>query len=286
MAEHNSGGKLPPGYDRSLYQEYAMSDTPMPALTASPRPAIRHIGFEDLRASLAEGWTDFLAIPTQLVFLCILYPVIGLIAAQMAQGDNLLPLAFPLFAGFALVGPVLATGLYELSKRREQGLPVSWLNAFDVLRNPAVWSVAMLGAVLFALLAAWLGAARAIYALTIGGVAPSDIGGFISHVQSSPHFWQLLVIGNAVGFVFALVVLTLGVVSFPLMLDRNTDPATAVATSIQAVRSNPVVMLAWGFIVAAVLVLGCLPLFVGLAVAMPVLGHATWHLYRRVVAPA
>ncbi|MBC7801455.1 MAG: DUF2189 domain-containing protein [Gemmatimonadaceae bacterium] len=262
-----------------------MSDVPMAALASSARPEIRRIGLDDLRQSLAEGWADFLAIPTQLVFLCILYPVIGIVAAQVAQGDNLLPLAFPLFAGFALVGPVLATGLYELSKRREQGLPVSWLNAFDVLRNPAVFSVAILGVVLFALLGAWLGSARAIYALTIGGVAPSDLGAFISHVQSSPQFLQLLLIGNAVGFVFALVVLTLGVVSFPLMLDRNTDPLTAVQTSIRAVRANPGTMLVWGFIVATVLALGCLPLFVGLAVAMPVLGHATWHLYRRVVVP-
>ena len=263
-----------------------MSDVSMAALARSSQPQIRRIGIGDLTASLSQGWTDFLAIPTQLVFLCILYPVIGFIAAQMAQGDNLLPLAFPLFAGFALVGPVLATGLYELSKRREQGLPVSWLNAFDVLRNPAVYSVATLGAVLFALLAAWLGAARAIYALTIGGVAPSGIGTFLAHVQASPGFWKLLLVGNAVGFVFALVVLTLGVVSFPLMLDRNTDPMTAVQTSIRAVRANPVTMLVWGFIVAVVLALGVLPLFVGLAVAMPVLGHATWHLYRRVVAPA
>lgn len=263
-----------------------MSDLPMAALGTSTPPEIRRIGLEDLRASLAQGWADFMAIPTQLVFLCVLYPVIGLVAAQLAQGGNLLPLAFPLFAGFALVGPVLATGLYELSKRREQGLPVSWLNAFDVLRNPAVVSVAMLGVMLFALLALWLGAARIIYNGTIGGQSPSDMMSFIAHVRAAPGFWKLLLIGNAVGFVFALAVLTLGVVSFPLLLDRNVDPLTAVRTSVRAVAANPVTMLVWGFTVATVLVLGSLPLFVGLAVAMPVLGHATWHLYRRVVVPA
>ena len=263
-----------------------MSDLSMTAHgTAVPSPVVRQIGFADLQAALAEGWRDFLAIPTQLVFLCILYPIIGLVAARVAADHNLLPMAFPLVAGFALVGPVLAIGLYELSRRREAGLPVSWLNAFDVLRNPAMLSVATLGGVLFLIFFAWLGVARAIYALTIGGEAPGAVGDFIQTIQASPHAWQLLVIGNAVGFLFALLVLTIAAVSFPLLLDRNVSPVVAVQTSVRAAMVNPKAMLAWGFIVAAVLFLGCLPLFVGLAVAMPVLGHATWHLYRRVVAP-
>ena len=263
-----------------------MSDLSMTAHgIAAPAPVVRRIGLPDLRAALAEGWSDFLAIPTQLVFLCILYPIIGLVSARVAVNSNLLPLIFPLIAGFALVGPVLAIGLYELSRRREAGLPVSWLNAFDVLRSPAMLSVATLGGVLFVIFAVWLGVARAIYALTIGGEAPSAMSDFIETIQASPHAWELLVAGNAVGFLFALVVLTIAAVSFPLLLDRNVSPVVAVQTSVRAVMANPVTMLAWGFIVAAVLLLGCLPLFVGLAVAMPVLGHATWHLYRRVVAP-
>ena len=263
-----------------------MPDIPMTEDLAVARPIVRRIDFKDLRAALAGGWSDFLAIPTQLIFLCILYPIIGLVAARVAVGNNLLPLAFPLVAGFALVGPVLAIGLYELSRRREAGLPVSWLNAFDVLRNPAILSVAMLGGVLFLLFAIWIGVARAIYALTIGGLVPFGVGDFIANIQASPHVWELLVFGNAVGFLFALVVLTIAVVSFPLLLDRNVDPLTAVQTSIRAVQANPIMMLAWGFIVGTVLLLGCIPLFVGLAIAMPVLGHATWHLYRRVIAPA
>lgn len=263
-----------------------MSDISLPAREhATTTPVVRRIGLADLRAALTEGWRDFLAIPTQLVFLCILYPIIGLVAARVAVGNNLLPLAFPLVAGFALVGPVLAIGLYELSRRREAGLPVSWLNAFDVLRNPAMLSVAVLGGVLFVIFFAWLGAARAIYALTIGGEAPLAVDDFIATIQASPHAWELLVIGNAVGFLFALLVLTIAAVSFPLLLDRNVSPLVAVQTSIRAVVANPVTMLAWGLVVAVVLLLGCLPLFVGLAIAMPVLGHATWHLYRRVVAP-
>ncbi|MBI4275578.1 MAG: DUF2189 domain-containing protein, partial [Rhizobiales bacterium] len=96
--------------------------------------------------------------------------------------------------------------------------------------------------------------------------------------------WKLILIGNAVGFVFAVVAFTISVVSFPMLLDRNVGAAVAILTSMRAVAANPVTMAAWGVIVAALLVIGCLPVFVGLAVVMPVLGHSTWHLYRRVVA--
>ena len=263
-----------------------MPDVPMTStLTSETQPIVRRIGLPDLQAAVVNGWADFMETPTQRVFLCILYPLIGIVAVYMAMGNNLLPLAFPLVAGFALVGPVLAIGLYEISRRREAGLPTSWLNVFDVVRNPAIVSVAMLGVVLFALLAAWLGVARMIFTMTIGRGAPMEIGAFIAHVQASPNFWQLLVVGNLVGALFAVVVLTIAVVSFPLLMDRNVDPLVAVQTSIRAVRANPVTMLVWGVIVGTVLMLGSLPLFVGLAVAMPVLGHATWHLYRRVIAP-
>ena len=249
----------------------------------APSPVIRRIGIPDLRAALSDGWADFMAAPTQLVFLGIIYPVIGLIAARAAQGGQLLPLFFPLVAGLSLLGPVLAVGMYELSRRREKGLSVSWQNAFDVFRNPAILSIAALGVMLFFLFALWIGAARAIYAGTVGVMAPESVGQFVSALQSSAGGAKLLVIGNLVGGLFAAVVLTLSVVSFPMLLDRNVHPMVAIRTSIDAVRTNPVTMAVWGLIVVALMALGSLPLFVGLAVVMPVLGHATWHLYRRVV---
>ena len=244
---------------------------------------VRKIGTADLKDALAKGVADFLAIPTQLVFLCILYPIIGLVAARAAASGDVMPLLFPLVSGFALVGPVLAVGLYEISKRREAGLPVSWLSAFDVLRSPSLFSVLVLGVMLFMIFVAWLAAASAIYALTIGGTAPTSFGAFMQHILASPSCWALIVVGNAVGAAFALVVLTLTAVSFPMLIDRNVGPVAAVATSVRAVLANPVTMLLWGLIVAAVLLLGCLPLFIGLAAALPILGHATWHLYRKVV---
>lgn len=244
-------------------------------------PAIRRIGLHDVTTALARGIADFKAIPTQLVFLCLLYPVVGLIAARAAT-DDLLPLLFPLTAGLSLMGPVLAVGLYELSRRREAGQPVSWLNAFDVLRSPAIASIAGMGVLLLIIFVAWILAARAIFAATIG-TAPGTLAGFTNTVLHTAGGHSLIIIGNFVGLAFAAVVLAISAVSIPMLLDRNCSVGTAIATSLRTVARNPVPMAAWGLIVAALLALGSLPLFIGLAVTMPILGHATWHLYRRVV---
>ena len=251
------------------------------------KPEIRRLAVSDLSASLRQGWADFMAIPTQLAFLGVIYPVVGLLAARAADGGQVLPLFFPLVAGLALVGPVLAVGLYELSRRREAGLTVSWRNAFDVFRSPALPAIAALGVMLMVLFCLWIASARLIYMATIGetplDMAPGSLTEFVQLIRGSPHTTALVLLGNAVGAVFAAVVLTVSAVSFPMLLDRHVGPALAVDTSIRVARKNPLVMALWGLTVATILVLGSIPLFVGLAVAMPVLGHATWHLYRRAV---
>ena len=247
-------------------------------------PTVNRITVADVRRALAQGWDDFMSSPTQLVFLVVIYPVIGFIAAYGASGGDLLPLVWPLVSGFALVGPVAALGIYELSRRREQGLPVSWLNAFDVLRSPALFAIIVLGVMLFAIFVAWVATARGIYNATFGAAPPASVADFAWRLFHTDEGWRLILIGNGVGLLFAAVVLALTVVSFPLLLDRQTDPGTAVRTSVRAVLANPVPMALWGLIVAVLLMLGSLPFFVGLAVALPVLGHATWHIYRRVVA--
>lgn len=248
-------------------------------------PIVRRIGVTDLRDALAKGYDDFMAIPTQLVFLGIIYPLIGLLAARATSGGNLLPLFFPLVAGLSLMGPVAAIGIYELSRRREQGLEVSWLNAFDVLRSRSIGSIAALGLLMGMIFVAWVFAAQAVYRMTMGDAPPASIGDFVHRIFTTPEGWNLIVMGNAVGFLFAVLVLTLTVVSFPLLLDRDVGARVAVRTSIRAVLANPVTMALWGLIVAVLLFIGCLPIFIGLAVVMPLLGHATWHLYRKVVEP-
>lgn len=245
-------------------------------------PRIRRIAIADLLEALRRGWDDYRAAPTQLLFLCALYPVIGFIAARAATGDTK-PLLFPLLAGLSLMGPVAALGLYEISRQREAGRPTSWLTAFDALRSPAIGGIVLLAIVLAVLFAFWVGVAQTIFGATMGGVVAPSLSAFVSDVFSTRQGWELILWGNIAGALFAAVVLSIAVVSFPMMLDRRCGPGLAVHTSLRAVGRNPVAMIAWGVIVALILALGAIPLLIGLAVAMPVLGHATWHLYRRVV---
>jgi uncharacterized membrane protein len=252
----------------------------------SPAPTIRRIRTADLKEILAKGLDDFAACRTDVIFLCVIYPVLGLLLARFAFGDRLLPLLFPLASGFALVGPFAAVGLYEMSRRREQGAVVGWADAIGVVRSPAIGAIVLLGLVLMAIFLAWLGAAWVIYALTLGPAPPASFAGFARDVLTTERGWILIGVGIGVGFLFALLVLAISVVSFPLLLDRETGLDTAVRTSVRAVAANPGPMAAWGLVVAIGLAIGSIPLFVGLIVVLPVLGHATWHLYREVVDPA
>jgi uncharacterized membrane protein len=213
----------------------------------------------------------------------LIYPVVGIVLAQLILGYSTLEFLFPLAAGFALVGPVAALGLYELSRRREAGLEPSATQALEVLRSPSIGAIAALGALLMMIFLVWLGTAHAVYVASFGYDTPASPGQFVREVLTTPAGWTLILVGNGLGFLFAVLVLTISAVSFPLLLDRDVGAAVALLTSIRVVLTNPVTMALWGLIVAALLLLGSLPFFVGLAVAMPVLGHATWHLYRKAV---
>jgi uncharacterized membrane protein len=246
-------------------------------------PAVRRIALADLKDVLAKGLDDFGTYRTDVIFLCIIYPLAGLVLASLAFGYDMLPLLFPLASGFALIGPVAAVGLYEMSRRREQGVDITWADAFGVVRAPAFGAILVLGLVLLAIFLLWLAAAYAIWLATLGPEHPASVGSFARDVLTTGEGWTLIVAGVGVGALFAVLVLMISVVSFPLLLDRDVGVYRAVATSVRAVLANPVPMIAWGLIVAGGLVLGSIPVLLGLIIVMPVLGHATWHLYRKVV---
>ena len=255
------------------------------AESTSGPPVIRTIGVMDLKDALARGMSDFSAMPTHALFLCLIYPIVGLILARVSFGHDVLSLLFPLAAGFALLGPFVAIGFYELSRQREQGLDISWEDAFDVLHSPSRDAIAALGLLLLVIFVFWIGVAEAIYVETFGHEPAASIPNFVREVFTTPAGWTLIIVGNGIGFLFALAVLIISVVSFPLLLDRDVGAVEAVLTSVRAVAANPAPMAVWGLIVAGLLVVGSLPLFVGLAVVVPVLGHSTWHLYRKLVEP-
>ena len=247
------------------------------------RIRLRTIEPRDCIAALREGFDDFLAMPTYPVFVGIFYAIAGIAILGLTSFRNALHLVFPFAAGFALLGPFFAVGLYEMSRRREVGLPTSWRDALAVFRSPALPSIVALGLGLFALFAAWIGVADVLYGWLYGPKPPAAAIPFLADVLTSGRGWTLIVVGCLVGFCFAALALCISVVSFPLLLDRDVGVVPAVVASVRTARDNPGAVALWGLIVAAALVLGSVPLFIGLAVVMPVLGHATWRLYRRAI---
>ena len=247
------------------------------------KPQVHRLDTADLRDALRMGFADFGAYRTDVVFLCLLYPVVGLVLSRLIYGFGMLPLIFPLASGFALIAPFFAVGLYEMSRRRELGIDKNWADAFGVLRSPTLGAITALGLLLFAIFGLWLMAAHLIWLLTLGPEAPTSIESFMRDVLGTRAGWAMAGIGVGVGFLFAVLVLAVSVVSFPLLLDRDVGVGTAIATSYEVVRANPGPMALWGLIIAAGLVIGTIPLLMGLAIVFPVLGHATWHLYRKAV---
>jgi uncharacterized membrane protein len=225
----------------------------------APLPAVCRIRAADIRDVLVRGLDDFGAYRTDVIFICLIYPVVGIMLVWLTFGYEMLPLLFPLAAGFALVGPVAAVGLYEMSRRREQGLPTTWVDAFGVIRAPGFGAILVLGLVLVAIFVLWLLAANVIYQLTLGPEPPVSIAAFARDVFTTSAGWAMIVGGVSVGFLFALLVLAISVVSFPLLLDRDVGLDTAVWTSIRAVAANPGPMALWGLTVAGGLVIGSLP---------------------------
>ena len=244
---------------------------------------IRRIGVAELKSALIKGFSDFIAMPTHLIFLCFIYPIVTLIAARIYGGYDILPLIFPGLAGYTLIGPLIATGMYELSRRRELNLDISRSHVFKIVRNPSIYSIILLGLLLTTIYFMWLGAAWAIFNDMTGGLTPKSITAFVELIFSTVIGQQLILVGCTTGLIFSIVVLTLSVVSFPILLDRNVKLRVAISTSIRVVLTNPITMGIWGIVVTGALLIGSLPFFVGLAIVLPVLGHSTWHLYRATI---
>jgi uncharacterized membrane protein len=255
-------------------------------MARQPLPVVRRIKAADLKDVLACGASDFGANRTDVIFLCVFYPVIGLLMVSLAGGHNLLPMLFPLASGFALLGPFAGVGLNEMSRRRELGIGAGWKDAFGILRSPSLGAILLLGLLLTGIFIFWQLTAYTIYDLTLGPQLPVSIGGFVHDVFLTSAGWSLIVLGVSIGFVFAVVVLLISSVAFPLLLDRGVGVEVAVRTSVRAALVNPVPMAVWGIIIVAGLVIGSIPFFVGLIIVLPVLGHSTWHLYRKMVVLA
>ena len=249
----------------------------------SKNPTVRQIGIADLMDAIAKGFSDFNAMPTHFFYLAIIYPVVTFGIVGFYGQLDLLPFIFPLLAGYTLLGPLVAIGTYELSRRREFGRFSSRMNAFLVFKSHSINAIVNLGVLLTIIYFVWLFAAQAIYQQSFGNTVPESYIGFATELLTTSEGIDMIIAGCSVGFVFAVVVLSFSVVSFPMLLDLDVGVIVAVKTSVLAVIANPIIMAAWGLIVVASLVIGSLPFFVGLCVVLPVIGHITWHLYRKIV---
>ena len=252
------------------------------ATRSRPIP-VRTISDEDLRLSLRQGYEDFSDLRGDLVFAGLIYTVIGLAAVVMTASEPLIPFFYPVVAGVALLGPIAAIGFYELARRRESGREVHWFNFLDVRKRPSLDDMGMVAGLLLVIFVGWLIAAGALYALIFGWEAPTSVAAFISMIFTTSRGWALIAAGAVVGAIFGWFVLALSVVSLPMLVDCDVSASDAVSASWRAAHANKREMIRWGIIVTGLLVLGSIPLFVGLAFVLPWLGYSTWHLYTRLV---
>src|SRR5438067_1129908 len=250
----------------------------------SAKIPVRKISDEDLRIALRQGLDDFLTFRGDIVFAGLLYTLIGIAAVVMTTSSPLMPFFLPVVAGVGLLGPVAAVGFYELARRRETGeTDIHWYNFLDVRKRPSVDDMGIVAGLLLAIFFGWLLAAGALYALLFGWATPDSIPQFLAMVFTTPSGWALIVAGAVVGAIFGWIVLALSVVSMPMLVDRNMSASDAVSASWRAAHANKPQMIRWGLIVLGLLVLGSIPVFVGLAFVLPWLGYSTWHLYTRLV---
>lgn len=248
------------------------------------RPSIRQIGVSDVFAALRDGYEDFREKPSHYAFVALIYPIAGAMMIGWSAGVELLPMIYPLLTGFALVGPLLALGLMEISRRRELGQPAQWSDVLDLLKSPSLPALLMMSIYLLTLFMVWLVVSRGLYLSLIGDYPSPGVFAFANGIFDHPNALAFLFWSNAFGFVLALVALVISIVAFPMLLDRDCGAASAVSTSVRASLANPVPVAVWGVMVAGLLVIGMATLMVGLVVIVPILGHATWHFYRRLVA--
>jgi uncharacterized membrane protein len=256
----------------------------MTSISGKVDPVVRSITAGDIAEALGEGLRDFQAVPLYGLAFGALYAAGGIAILLCLMAFGLVYLAYPLAAGFAMIGPFVATGLYEVSRRRESGQAISIGAIWATVK--ARGEIGWMAFVTLFVFVIWMYQVRLLIALLLGlNVSFSSLREFITVVLTTNEGLLFLAIGNAVGAALSLILFSLTVVSFPLLLDRDVDFVTAMVTSVRAVVTSPVPMIGWAAVIVVLLAVSAIPYFLGLVVTLPVLGHATWHLYRRIIAP-
>ncbi len=257
-------------------------DLGLPANGPDEMPEPAEIGFDAIGASLRAGWRDFMRAPGYGLFFSAFYVLGGLVLTAVAAASGQEWWLMPFIVGFPLIAPFAAVGLYEVSRRLEAGEPLIWREVMGTVFAQTDRQLPSMAMVVLLMFMFWVFVAHTTFALFMGVSS-------LTNVTSSPEMLLqgrgliMLLVGTLIGAGFAAVLFSFTVVGLPLLLDREVDFITAIITSIRAVMLNPVVLAVWGLVIAAILLAGMLPLFLGLFIALPVLGHASWHMYRQLM---
>lgn len=254
-------------------------------LPRRPEPQVRRIAVKDVSEALVAGIRDFQAAPLFGLLFGSFYALGGILMVLSVRSLGIPWLAYPLAAGFMLIAPFVATGLYEVSRRREAGEPLGLASVLSVVWAQRGRELAWMAFVTLFVMIMWLYQVRLLLALFLGFQSFASVEEFIRVVLTTNEGLMFLLVGHLVGAVLSAILFSLTVVSFPLLLERDVDFVTAMITSVRAVAQNPAVMLGWAAVIVALTAVALAPFFLGLLLVLPVLGHATWHLYRRLVAP-
>jgi uncharacterized membrane protein len=256
-----------------------------PRATAGSFPKVRAVTFGDLRDVLGCGWSDFRKAPMYGLFFAAIYAAGGVVLVAAVTAWDMRWLSYPLVIGFALIGPFIATGLYEVSRRLETNIALSWRDVLGVVWDQHRRELGWMAIVMLFVFWIWLYQARTLFAVFFGSQGFATYERFVEAVFATTNGWTFLIVGHIVGAVISMILFALTVVSCPLLLEREVDFITAMITSVRAVLKSPIVMGSWGLFVVVSIILSAIPAFLGLLVVLPVLGHATWHLYHRTVEP-
>lgn len=262
-----------------------MADTQTISRPVSTMPPVHALTAADIREALMQGFDDFRRAPLFGLFFAGVYVVGGLIIVQSLFVWQQSWMIYPVAIGFPLIGPFAAAGLYEVSRRLQAGEPLAWNAILSSVRIQGSREFSWMAFVILFIFWIWMYQIRLLVAIILGRMSFSTLDKFLDVVLHTPEGWLFLAVGHVVGAVLALILFSVTVVSIPMLMERNVDFVTAMVTSVKAVFASPVVMLGWGVIVTLAVMVSMVPAFLGLLVTLPVLGHATWHIYKKAVGP-
>jgi uncharacterized membrane protein len=246
-------------------------------------PEVNALGFEDLKACLCNGFSDFRQAPMFGLFFGGIFAFGGILIVQSFYAWEKGWLIYPMIVGFPLIGPFAAVGLYEVSRRLSNGLPLKWNEVLSVVSLQTSRQIPYMAFVILFIFWIWMYQIRLLIAIILGRMSFSSWDSFINIITTTPEGLAFIILGHIVGACFALLLFSVTVVSIPLILDRDIDFVTGMITSVKTVKKSPFVMICWGAFIGITLIVSSIPLFLGLLITLPVLGHTSWHIYKRAV---